>query len=84
MRREDGTTQRTAGAILLGLLVATAPALAGCGADVAPGTKDEGGVVQGDGGGASEAGGDAGTDADADACIPMFTGADYGTPPTCR
>lgn|SRR5580700_232637 len=80
--REDGTRQRTAGAMLLGLLVAAAAPIAGCGGNVDKGNQsDDGGT--GEGSVESEGGTDAGR-ADT-GCVPVITGADYGVAPTtCR
>lgn len=88
LRRDDGSTPRTAGAMLLGLLVATAaPALAGCGSTVETrggGTTTSetgaGGASTTGAGGAGGAGGS--TTTTSEGCGGFPISADYGVPPT--
>jgi hypothetical protein len=85
LRRADGTVPRTAGAILLGLLVATA----GCGGSVE--TGDSEGTTSGSSGSTASAGttsgGGSGTTSTTSTTktggCGGFSGADYGVPPTC-
>jgi|HubBroStandDraft_6_1064221.scaffolds.fasta_scaffold504444_1 hypothetical protein len=76
LRRADGTLPRTAGAMLLGLVVAAAPALAGCPGSVE--TGESGASVS-----ASSSGGTTTTTTTTTTthCTPIT--AAYGLPPTC-
>jgi hypothetical protein len=88
LRRADGTVPRTAGAILLGLIVATA----GCSGGVE--TGDSEGTTNGSSGSSASAGtgsgggGGSGTTTSTTTTTKTggcggFSGADYGVPPTC-
>jgi len=79
LRREDGTTPRTAGAILLGLIVAAA----GCSGNVQVGSAE--GSTSGEEGSSKTSG--SGTTTTTTTTKPLgcgggFSGADYGVPPT--
>ena|ERR1700722_8303059 len=83
LRRADGTVPRTAGAILLGLIVATA----GCSGSVD--TGDSEGTTDGSSGSSASAGTTSGggtttttTTTTKMGCGGGFPGADYGVPPT--
>ena len=79
LRREDGSTPRTAGAILLGLIVAAA----GCSGSVEPGSAD-GSTGASSSGESSTATTGTGTTTTKPpfGCGGGFSGADYGVPPT--
>lgn len=83
LRREDGTTPRTAGALLLGLLVATAvPAMSSCSGSVESGAG--GNATTSSGSTETKTTGTTGTTTtSSDGCGGGFPiSADYGVPPT--